>query len=55
MSKLSPALKALIAAPFARPNTILPPPGIRDVFQRIEAEATRHKIGLIAWMTISVR
>lgn len=54
MSKLSPALKAAIFAPFARPNTIAAPHGIRDVYRLIEAEAVRRDVGMMAWMTISV-
>jgi hypothetical protein len=54
MSKLSPALKAAINAPFARPNTVPAPPNIRSVYQRISQEATSKKVGLLPWLTISV-
>ncbi|KAG9235088.1 hypothetical protein BJ875DRAFT_504250 [Amylocarpus encephaloides] len=53
MSKLSPTLKALIAAPFARPNTIPAPLQIRSVYERIAREAAEKNVGAPAWLTLS--
>ncbi|CZT53112.1 probable conserved mitochondrial protein [Rhynchosporium secalis] len=53
MSKLSPSLKALIGASFARPNTLPAPPSIRSVYQNIlRGEASKH-VGKSAWLTLS--
>ncbi len=54
MSKLSPALKALIAAPFARPNTLPATPHIRSVYERLRQEAEAKNVGVPAWLTLSV-
>ena len=54
MSKLSPALKALISARFARPDTVAAPKHIRSVYQTIEREAASKDVGLPSWLAISV-
>ncbi|ESZ98064.1 hypothetical protein SBOR_1595 [Sclerotinia borealis F-4128] len=53
MSKLSPSLKALISAPYARPSYAPAPRNIRSVFQKIEEEASTNNVGLPSWLTIS--
>ncbi|KAF7948967.1 hypothetical protein EAE96_008145 [Botrytis aclada] len=53
MSKLSPSLKALISAPYARPGYTPAPRNIRSVFQKIEEEASANNVGLPSWLTIS--
>ncbi|TGO42480.1 hypothetical protein BHYA_0008g00710 [Botrytis hyacinthi] len=53
MSKLSPSLKALISAPYARPGYAPAPRNIRSVFQKIEEEASANNVGLPSWLTIS--
>ncbi|KAK4153969.1 hypothetical protein C8A00DRAFT_14845, partial [Chaetomidium leptoderma] len=54
MSKLSPSLKALINAPFARPGQAPAPRHIRDVYTRIAHEARERKYGERPWVTLSV-
>ncbi|KAI6709181.1 hypothetical protein JHW43_008286 [Diplocarpon mali] len=54
MSKLSPALKALVGAPSARPNPLAAPSGIRAVYERLRREAAAHEVGTPAWLTLSV-
>ncbi|KAK4098071.1 hypothetical protein N658DRAFT_432741 [Parathielavia hyrcaniae] len=53
MSKLSPSLKALINAPFARPGQAPAPQHIRDVYTRIAREARERKYGERPWVTLS--
>ncbi|KAK4033031.1 hypothetical protein C8A01DRAFT_40526 [Parachaetomium inaequale] len=53
MSKLSPSLKALINAPFARPGQAPAPRHIRDVYRRIAHEARERKYGERPWVTLS--
>ncbi|KAH6847415.1 hypothetical protein B0I37DRAFT_430947 [Chaetomium sp. MPI-CAGE-AT-0009] len=53
MSKLSPSLKALINAPFARPGQAPAPRQIRDVYTRIAHEARERKYGDRPWVTLS--
>ncbi|KAH8811229.1 hypothetical protein F5884DRAFT_781555 [Xylogone sp. PMI_703] len=53
MSKLSPALKALINAPFARPSYTPAPAHIRSVFENIKHEATSKDVGTNAWVVLS--
>ncbi|KAL6870190.1 hypothetical protein ACO1O0_001528 [Amphichorda felina] len=53
MSKLSPSLKALINAPFARPDPTAATARIADVYRAIASDATRHKVGLKPWLTLS--
>ena len=55
MSKLSPSLKALINAPFARPDPTAATARIADVYRAIASDATRHKVGLKPWLALSVR
>ncbi len=54
MSKLSSSLKALIAAPHARPNTLPSTPQIRSVYERIRNEAAAKNVGVPAWLALSV-
>jgi hypothetical protein len=54
MSKLSPSLKALINAPFARPNTLPASPRIRSVYEGLKKEASSKNVGVPAWLTLSV-
>ena len=54
MSKLSPALKALIGAPFARPSTLPASPRIRSVYEGLRREASSKNVGVPAWLTLSV-
>ncbi|KAJ6442156.1 putative conserved mitochondrial protein [Purpureocillium lavendulum] len=53
MTKLSPSLKALINAPFARPGQVPAPRGIADVYARIAREAEQHRVGTNPWLAIS--
>ncbi|KAL2186358.1 hypothetical protein L209DRAFT_731010 [Thermothelomyces heterothallicus CBS 203.75] len=53
MSKLSPSLKALINAPFARPGQAPAPRHIRDVYTRIAHEARERRYGERPWVTLS--
>jgi hypothetical protein len=54
MSKLSPSLKALINAPFARPGQTPAPRRINDVFTRIAHEARERQYGERPWLTLAV-
>ena len=54
-TKLSPALKALINAPFAKPGPCPAPSKIRDVYSRIAQDAATYKLGQRPWLIISVR
>lgn len=54
MSKLSPSLKALIHAPFAKPNTLPAPPRIRSVYEALRKDASAKNVGVPAWLTLSV-
>ncbi|GAM42319.1 mitochondrial hypothetical protein [Talaromyces pinophilus] len=51
MSKLSPALKALINAPNAQPGTIPAPAQIASVYANIAKEAEPRNVGLKAWFS----
>jgi hypothetical protein len=53
MSKLAPALKELINAPFARPGQTPAPAHIRQTFERIAREASERKYGRNPWLTLS--
>lgn len=55
MSKLSASLKALIAAPYARPNTTPSSPRVRQVYEALRTEAKRNNVGVPAWLSLSVR
>lgn len=60
MSKLSPSLKALINAPFARPGPHRIAKGaaaaaaVGDLFRGIAGEAKGFGVGARAWLAISV-
>lgn len=54
MSKLSPALKALINAPHARAGTVPAPPHIYAVYQSIAKEAEPRNVELKAWFSAAV-
>lgn len=54
MSKLSPALKALIAAAHAKPNTLPAPPQMRSVYEKLWKDAQRKEVGMPAWLCLSV-
>jgi hypothetical protein len=54
MSKLSPSLKALINAPFARPGQTPAPRHIRDIYARIAREASERRYGYRPWVALSV-
>lgn len=53
MSKLSPSLKALINAPFARPGPTAASSRIADVYRNIARDAARHNVGAQPWITFS--
>jgi hypothetical protein len=53
MSKLSEGLKALINAPYALPHTVKAPPNIRSIYGQIASTASKHSVGVPAWLTIS--
>lgn len=55
MSKLSPALKELINAPFARPGTTKAPAGIGKLYEKIAGEAHAKNLGPRPWVVLSVR
>lgn len=55
MSKLSPALKELINAPFSRPGPAKAPIGIAKIYERIASEAHSKNLGPRPWLAISVR
>ncbi len=55
MSKLSPSLKALINAPFARPGPAPAPSRVHQVYQEIAREAKEREFGKRPWLTLSVR
>lgn len=53
MSKLSPSLKALVNAPFARPGPAPAPNYIRLVYQQIAQEASDKQFGKRPWLTLA--
>ncbi|TAQ88265.1 hypothetical protein B7494_g3408 [Chlorociboria aeruginascens] len=53
MSKLSSALKALIRASFACPNTVPAPENIRSVYARLQQEAASRDVGESSWLALS--
>lgn len=55
MSKLSPALKELVNAPFSRPGPAKAPIGISKIYERIASEAHSKKLGPRPWIVLSVR
>lgn len=52
-NKIRPTLKALISAPFARPQTTPAPAKIRNVYQRIAREARERQYGERPWITLA--
>ncbi|KAI9376198.1 hypothetical protein BJX61DRAFT_491150 [Aspergillus egyptiacus] len=52
MSKLSPALKALINAPAARPNTVPAPRNIQSVYAKIQQTAQAKNVSLPSWLAL---
>ncbi|KAJ4392436.1 hypothetical protein N0V85_007059 [Neurospora sp. IMI 360204] len=53
MSKLSPSLKGLINAPFARPGQTPAPCNIEAVYSKIADEARERKYGEKPWLALS--
>lgn len=53
MSKLSPALKSLINAPFAKASTSPAPSNIVAVFERIGKHAHAHKVSQQTWVVLA--
>ncbi|KAI4723694.1 hypothetical protein E4T48_00260 [Aureobasidium sp. EXF-10727] len=53
MSKLSPALKQLINAPFARPGALPAPQGIKAVYQNLAKDAKDRGVGVPAWLSMA--
>ena len=51
MSKLSPSLKQLINAPFAKPNYTVPSTALRPLLARLVDSAKSHSISTPAWLT----
>lgn len=54
MSKLSPSLKALVNAPFSRPDPTAAPARIREVYQGIAKDAASRNVGVRPWVALSV-
>jgi hypothetical protein len=54
MSKLSEAVKALINASHARPGYTRASPQVRPALEHFISSATEKKVGLPAWVTMSV-
>lgn len=55
MSKLAPGLKALINAPFSRPDATAAPARIREVYKAIANDAAKKNVGLKPWLALTVR
>ncbi|POS73117.1 hypothetical protein DHEL01_v208489 [Diaporthe helianthi] len=53
MSKLSPALKELINAPFSRPGPAKAPIGISKIYERIASEAHSKNLGPQPWIVLA--
>ncbi|KKK12512.1 conserved mitochondrial protein [Aspergillus rambellii] len=53
MAKLSPALKALINSPAARPNTVPAPRNIQSVYARIQQTAQVQNVSRPSWLALS--
>ncbi|EFQ34341.1 uncharacterized protein GLRG_09485 [Colletotrichum graminicola M1.001] len=53
MSRLSPSLKALINAPFARPGQTPAPSHMREVYQTVARDAASKNVGTKPWLAIS--
>src|SRR5687767_14800766 len=54
MSKLSPTLKALVNAPFARPGPVPAPRQVEQFFSGIAKDAASRNISPRSWLAISV-
>lgn len=54
MSKLSPSLKSLINAPFARPDQTAASARVLDVYKAIAGDAQKRSLGLKPWLALSV-
>jgi hypothetical protein len=55
MAKLSPTLKALVNAPFARPGPVAAPRNVDSLFKGIAKDAASKNISPRSWLAISVR
>lgn len=55
MSRLSPALKAAINAPFARSGPLPAPDNITAIYCDIQREATSKSLGVLPWLALTVR
>ncbi|KAF2157612.1 hypothetical protein K461DRAFT_235973, partial [Myriangium duriaei CBS 260.36] len=53
MSKLPPALKNLINAPFARPGAVPTTPNIKSVYEAVAKDAASKNVGVPAWLSIA--
>ncbi|KAG8623538.1 hypothetical protein KVT40_008514 [Elsinoe batatas] len=53
MSKLSPTLKNLINAPFARPGAVPAPSNIKSVYEHVAKDAASKNLGVPAWLSIA--
>ncbi|PYI13065.1 hypothetical protein BO86DRAFT_453213 [Aspergillus japonicus CBS 114.51] len=53
MSRMSPALKALINSPAARPNTLPAPRNIQSVYAKIQQEAQAKGISQPSWLALT--
>ncbi|GAM86366.1 hypothetical protein ANO11243_043800 [Dothideomycetidae sp. 11243] len=53
MSKLSPKLKSLINAPFARPGAVPAPTNIKSVYEQVAKDAASKNVGVPAWLSIA--
>ncbi|KAF3763235.1 hypothetical protein M406DRAFT_331773 [Cryphonectria parasitica EP155] len=53
MSKLAPALKELVNAPFSRPGPAKAPAGIGKLYERIAGEAQAQSLGPRPWIVLS--
>ncbi|KAI4736381.1 hypothetical protein E4T50_13103 [Aureobasidium sp. EXF-12298] len=53
MSKLSPALKQLINAPFARPGALPAPQGIKSFYENLAKDAKERGVGVPAWLSMA--
>ncbi|KFY67640.1 hypothetical protein V496_01496 [Pseudogymnoascus sp. VKM F-4515 (FW-2607)] len=53
MSRLSPALKAAINAPFARSGPLPAPENITAIYSDIQREATSNSLGVLPWLALT--
>lgn len=54
MSRLSPAVKAAISAPFARSGPLPAPENITAIYSDIQREATSNSLGVLPWLALTV-